>query len=279
VKLVLHEGEAITVALDGAYGEFTVDFAQSEPNRLSVTTDIPDVYGRSGTLYMEEWDNSYQGQGEALPERVPFYAPNDTFHPLTNEDDRLSWIVQQFGARLLEVEAGIDAASSQLRDPKRFAVDPATIKDLGHSAYKLRHLLTQVGATAHFLRAGRNWDKAVSGDAPDEISKRIDRAVVAERFRCARIVNESINEANVTPKDTTAILALQQVLRGIERSGFLQGIVDKLTGKANPIDEAVAAERARIISILETVESGSTGASVNEATAARKFIQLIKETA
>lgn len=59
-KLVVlcSEGQSVTVKLDGTDGEFTI-FWDEENEKLTVTADMADSYGRIGVIYQEDF--SYLG--------------------------------------------------------------------------------------------------------------------------------------------------------------------------------------------------------------------------
>lgn len=52
MKIQLKQGEAVTIVLEDADGEFVVEYGKAV---LSITADLPDTDGRVGEIYAERF--------------------------------------------------------------------------------------------------------------------------------------------------------------------------------------------------------------------------------
>lgn len=74
MKIQIKQGEAVTIVLEDADGEFVVEYGK---NVLSVTADLPDTNGRVGEIYAERFGEEQAPDDEVeLKERCPHcYEP------------------------------------------------------------------------------------------------------------------------------------------------------------------------------------------------------------
>jgi hypothetical protein len=62
IVVELSPGDAVIVRLAETDGDFLIDFAAAEPNRFTITAELPgNVMGGEGVIYEEEWDDSLLG--------------------------------------------------------------------------------------------------------------------------------------------------------------------------------------------------------------------------
>lgn len=86
MKVLLSQGESLTVNLEGSDGEFVITWGD---NDLTVTADLPDQQGREGVIYHETWHPS------RMPEdtEVRFLNAEDTakLYQLLTESAGKGW--------------------------------------------------------------------------------------------------------------------------------------------------------------------------------------------
>lgn len=66
MKVVLSPGDTLTVELEDTDGQFQISYG---PTALTVTSDLPDTSGRTGTIYEERY--ATPGELKEIAETAP----------------------------------------------------------------------------------------------------------------------------------------------------------------------------------------------------------------